>query len=97
MVIDQIHIPSVAIFQPEDHPPIRPDGHAPEIPHFALQGMQLKAWQIHIARPSGPAQDRQNIFDFLDLIGTNSLGFALLVQPLQPLMTETLNQKTLYV
>jgi hypothetical protein len=81
MVVDQINVASVAFLKAEDHTPVRPDSHAPKAFQVALERVEPETGEIHVFGLSGTVKDGEDIFDLLDVIGTDAFCFAVLEKP----------------
>ena len=91
MVVYQIHVESVAALEAKDHAPVGTHYHAPRTFQIALQWMEPKTREIHVARPAGSVQNGKNIPQLFNLISTHSLSLVVGKQSLQSLMPEGLN------
>lgn len=47
MIIDKIHVESVAIFKPENDPPMRADSHRIKTLPFPFETVQAEGWQVN--------------------------------------------------
>lgn len=81
MVVDQINVASVSFLKAENHAPVRPDSHTPKTFQVALERVEPETGEIHIVGLSGTAEDSEDIFDFLDVIGTDAFGFGVPEKP----------------
>ena len=96
MIVDQVDVVSVAFLESEDDALVRPDCHAPKALEIAFQGAEPETGQVHVFRLAGAAQNCQNVFYFLEVIGADAFGFPVLEEPLEALMPEALNHAPSY-
>ena len=90
MIVHKINVTRVAVFKTEDHTVIGPDSHGMESLHAALERVKAEAGEIHVLRRSGTAEDGENVFDLLNVIGADPLTVAVLEKAFQALVPETL-------
>ncbi len=93
VVIGQINVPGVSLFDAKGYAPIRGYSYAPETFSVAFERMQPKPREVQIARHPGPVQHGQDIPQFLELILPNSFLVVPLEKPLQALVPETLDHE----
>ena len=75
MVVDEIDVEGVAVFEPENQPPVSGDGHAPRTFQLTLQRMQTPAGeQRDVGRLLGRIDGGENVGDLLRLIRRQSGG-----------------------
>jgi hypothetical protein len=91
MVINQIDVPHISVSKTKDDAPICPNGHAPETPQVAFEGMESKAGEIHIFGNPSPAQNGKDVLNLFDPIRMESLAVAINKKPLKPLVPKTLD------
>ena len=96
MVVDQIHIARVACLEAEDDTPVYPDSHAPATFEVALETVQSEARQVHVLGPSGAIQHDQDVFQFLEQLQADTLGFAVLKQLFQPFVFKAFDYSSPY-
>jgi len=82
VVVDQVDVVRVAVVKVEDDAPVGPDSHAAKAFEVTLEGVEVKAGQVHIFGLLGAVQHGEDVFYFLDVIGPESFGFAVLEEPL---------------
>jgi hypothetical protein len=79
MVVDEIDVEGVTLFEPENQPPVSGDGHAPKTSQLTLQRMQTPAGKQRDVRESlGRIDDGENIADLRRLTRRQSgdvIGF----------------------
>jgi hypothetical protein len=88
VIVDQIHIPRLAIFHSEDDPPIGSNGDRPKALEIALERMKVKARNVHVFRDTGPIETLENTPDLLDVSGIQQAAVVLLEKFPQPLVAE---------
>jgi hypothetical protein len=94
MVVDQINVAGVTLLEPEDHPPVRAESHAPEAFQAASERVEPETGKIHVFGLSGSVENGEDILRLLDVIGPDAFGFAILEKPFQPLVPKALNHTT---
>ena len=60
VVVDQVNVRCVIVFEAEDDPSIAGDGDSPESGKVAGEWMIPKSWQIHLVWSVRPIQRRQD-------------------------------------
>src|SRR5450631_1404955 len=75
MVVDEINIEGVTVFEPENYSPVSGDGHAPKTLQLALQRMQTPAGkQRDVGGLLGRFDGSENVADLLRLPSRQSRG-----------------------
>ena len=91
MVIHQVYVEGVALFKPENHPPLSADPDGPESGKLASQGMKNKTRGIHIADFLCAMESGQNPPESTcELLG-NPASVTRCEKPLKPPMPKALN------
>ena len=65
MVVREINIEYIAVFNPKSDAPVAADRHRPESLQFTLQAVETVAGEIQVGRFSRGIQHRQNVFESL--------------------------------
>jgi hypothetical protein len=96
MIIDKIHVESVAIFKPENDPPIRADSHREKALPFPLEAVQAKDRQVHALNLLRRVQSGENEPNSLQHIRRQFTAVVVLKKPPQAFVPEGLyHQKPL--
>ena len=66
MVVREINVASVAVFETEDHAPVRPNCNTPETFSVAFEPMQSEAWQIHVRGHTRAVQHGEDVLYLLN-------------------------------
>ncbi len=90
MIIDKIDVESVAIFKPENDPPIRADSHREKALPFPLEVMQAKGRQVHAFNLLRRVQGGKNEPNSLQHIRRQFTAFVILKEPPQSFVPEGL-------
>ena len=90
MVVHQVNVNGVAAFKAEYHTIIRPYRDGVETFQVSFEGVKPEARKIHVPYGAGAVQDGQNVFNLLDVIGTNAFAVAVFEKPFQSLVPKTL-------
>jgi hypothetical protein len=82
VVVHQINIEYIAIFEPEYDPPVTTDTDAPIPLLIALQRVQAISRKVNVHRLEGSVEMGQHIGNTPEFIRRNLAGVAVLKQPL---------------
>src|SRR5579883_2190349 len=88
VVIHQINIEGVAVFEAENNPPVRTHGHGPKTLAIAGQRVKPERRQIHVLNPRGCCEQAEDVFDTLDMLRVDAFAVALLIQAFQTLVAK---------
>jgi hypothetical protein len=88
VVVHQIYVEGVTVFEAENDPPVGGYGHAPKALQAALERVEPKARQVKIGWALRRVQVREGVRDPSCLIGLNLARVPVPVQPLQAAMPE---------
>jgi len=83
MVVQIIDVEYVTVGKAECHSPVCADRHRPEPFHFALEGMQPEAGQIHISCSVGCVEAHENITQLNDVFSWHSARVGVFVKAFQ--------------
>ena len=97
MVIDQVDVAGIAIFEAEDHPPVAGNRDAPVPFQCALQRVKPVAGQVEIRWLAGIVKVRQGERNAIRQGGTHSARIAALVHALQAAMTKPSDHEEVYL
>lgn len=89
MIIQIINIVR-AVLKAKDNTSVRPYRHGPKSLQHTFQGMQAKAWQVHMFNGRRSVQGRQNIPPFLDMLRVHDARIVIIKQPLQSFVRKLL-------
>ena len=81
MVVDEVNVESVAAFQTEGHAVVRPDSHGMKACKIAFERMKPETRQIHVLDTPGTVQNDKDIFDLLNVVGSNSFFLSVFKEP----------------
>jgi hypothetical protein len=74
VLVDEIDIEDVSMFETEDDPPVAGDGHTPDACQITGERVQSPPRKnASIAKLPGPVEDRQDASDLRDKIGWNTV------------------------
>src|SRR5207248_4996080 len=88
MIVEQINVAGVAAFEPKDDAPVSGDRYGPEACKVALERMQTKTRQVHIADLRSFFETRENPLDLSCMIRQHPPSVSLLEQELEALVAE---------
>jgi hypothetical protein len=93
MMVDEVDIPSHAVLEPKNNPPVGPDSNSPEALEVALQGMQTKRGQVGRADRVCLLQHSEDLPDLSDMLGADAPRIVLLEKLAQPSVPKTLDHR----
>jgi hypothetical protein len=93
MVVEIVDVRRVARFEAEDHAPVRPHRHTPEVLPIALESVQPKSRKVHIRGSWRAVKDGEDVLDLLDVVRTYPLSVAVLEESFQAFVPEALNHR----
>ena len=96
MVVDQVDVVGIAIFEAEDHPPVAGNRDAPVPLQSALQRVKPVAGQVEVRGLAGIVKVRQGERDAVRQVRIHSARIAALVHALQAAMTKPSDHEGVY-
>jgi len=91
MIVNQVDVEHLAVFEPEYDPPIGSDGHCPLARAIALQAMEAKARGIDVFDGPSHVQPSQDPPDLIDVFGAKFASVVFFKQGAQPFMPKAAN------
>lgn len=88
MVIDIINIHGVALDEPENHSPVRPNCHGPKPFQLALKRMKTEARQVHISWLGRSIKTRENIAQLFRVLAIDAPLVVVLIKAFPPFVTD---------
>jgi hypothetical protein len=86
VIIEEIHVKGVTVFETEYDPPIPADCNAPKAFQVAAQPMQPQPLDIHIVNSDGGLQAKEQARYLVDEIGPQLASIIVLIQSPEPTM-----------
>jgi hypothetical protein len=93
VVVNQINLAGLPTLKPEDHAPVRPHRHTPEVLPIALESVQPKSRKVHIRGSWRAVKDGEDVLDLLDVVRTYPFSVAVLEESFQAFVPEALNHR----
>jgi hypothetical protein len=88
MVVEQIDIEGIAIFEAENDAPVGGYLNRPEAFQLALERVEPEAWGVHVSHSRRDVQAAQDAADLGHVLRPDTAAIALLEEALQPPMPE---------
>jgi hypothetical protein len=92
MIVDQVYVEGVSVFEAEYDPPVGSNRGRPLARAIASEAMETKARGVHVFDRLGHVQPGQYAPDLIDVFGGKSAPVVLFKQETQPLMPKVDNQ-----
>jgi hypothetical protein len=89
MIINEVDVKSLAVFEPKNNAPIRAHCERPKSFEIALQRMQSQGRQIQIAYALRCVDQSQYLANFPDVLGADASWVVILEKLFEPFVPET--------